>query len=541
MPQRNQPRVLLVDDDTSVRQLLRRYLTNAGIQVVEAENPFDALGTMARGPFDLAITDVNMPERSGVWLLEELRSRAPELPVLVMTAGEIQTAGLRALCGSDAVIIRKPFDLAEFQRVMSEVVPHLTVKQDIAREFAAPESTAINGRAYCYASTLIGEMLARTVGLEHGGLPWAGRVHPDDRARIEQEAHDALQEGRRFRCEYRLLTVDQEIVWVLHEAPVTADAAGQAVLGPGALVDVTARKREDQAIRASEERHRFLTEHSTDMITAQSPEGLYLYVSPASAALLGYHPEELAGVSVYDLVHRDDLTRLRDYHSDMLRRPQMATIDYRIRRKDRRFVWFETTSRVVSRSDPSIPREIISVSRDISDRKHTEEKLRELAILDDLTGLYNRRGFIALATQQLKAARRSKRNALVLFADLNNLKHINDMLGHKDGDQALVDAAHVLHRTFRDSDVIARVGGDEFAILAIETDGHSLDSIRARLDAALRMANSDRERAFELSISIGAAAYDHARNDTVEELLAWADRAMYEHKRARAIAAGPAH
>ena len=535
MPYRRKtPRVLLVDDDVNVRHLLRRFFSGLGLHVIEADNPFAALGRMADGPFELAVSDINMPERTGVWLLEELRSREPELPVVVMTAGELQSSGLRALFGLDVRIVRKPFELGEMETVVRELIPHL-LEEPLPALSSAPALDSLPGtdRPYLYASTLIGEMLSNTVGLEKSGLSWQGRIHPDDCERVEEEARDALREGRRFRAEYRMFTADSDVIWVLHEAPLGADAAGQPVFAPGAVIDVTARKIVEQGLRASEERHRFLTEHSTDMITVQSEDGQYIYVSPACYSLLGYEPGELAGLSFYDLVHRDDIVKVRDCLDDVVRRPYMATVDYRVRRKDRRYVWFETTSRTIDRSDPSLPKEIISVSRDITDRKMTEERLRELAILDDLTGLYNRRGFLTLAQQQLKAARRAKRGALVLFADLNNLKSINDTLGHKDGDQALIDAAHIFNRTFRESDVIARVGGDEFAILAIESDAGHLDSIRARLDSALQIANSDRARAFDLSISIGAAAYDPCRNDTVEELLAWADRAMYEHKRTR--------
>ena len=532
---RHPPRALVVDDDHSVRILLRRFLSELGMQVVEAENPFAALGRMADGPFDLAITDVNMPQRSGVWLLEELRGRAPDLPVVVMTGSDLQAAGLRALIGVDARVLRKPFELGELERAMREVVPHLLAGESAAYSVRAEPAPSVNGKPYCYASALIGDMLARTVGLEANGVPWRGRVHPDDRLRIEEEAKLAVKTGRRFRSEYRLISVDDDVLWVLHEAPIHADAAGLPALGAGAIVDITVRKREEELLRASEERHRFLTEHSTDVITVQSPESLFIYVSPACTALLGYEPEELVGRPGYDLVHQDDLARVRDTAEDVIRRPFMATIDYRIRRKDRRYIWFETTSHVVSHTDPSLPKEIISVSRDITERKQNEDRLRELAVLDELTGLYNRRGFVTLAAQQLRAARRAKRNALVLFVDLNNLKQINDTLGHKDGDQALIDAAHIFNRTFRDSDVIARVGGDEFAILAVETDSEHLDIIRSRIESALQLANSDRARAFELSMSIGAAAYDPARNDSVEQLLAWADKAMYEQKRSRGL------
>jgi diguanylate cyclase (GGDEF)-like protein/PAS domain S-box-containing protein len=530
---RNKPRVLLVDDDVGVRQILARFFIDHGLHVVEADNPFSALGRMADGPFELVITDIDMPERSGIWLIEELRGRAPDIPLIVMSGGELQKAGLRALYGQDVRLVRKPFELSELESLLREIAPELVAESEVAATFTAPEPNHADDRPYAYASCLIGEMLARTVGLQNTSLPWSGRVHPDDQGRIEEEAWSALRDGRRFRAEYRMVGVDGDFTWVLHEAPVKADEGGQPVLGPGAILDVTARRLEEESLRASEERHRFLTEHSTEVITVQSADALFLYVSPASQRLLGYEPGELIGMNAYDLVHRDDLSKVRECHEDVINRPYLATIDYRIRRKDRRYVWFESTSRMVARSDPSLPREIISVSRDVTDRKENENRLRALAILDDLTGLYNRRGFLTIATQQLKAARRAQRNALVLFADLNNLKQINDTLGHKDGDQALIDAAHIFNRTFRESDVIARVGGDEFAILAVESEPAHLESIRARIDSALQLANSDRARAFELSISIGAAAYDPSRNDTVEELLAWADRAMYQQKRAQ--------
>jgi len=209
----------------------------------------------------------------------------------------------------------------------------------------------------------------------------------------------------------------------------------------------------------------------------------------------------------------------------------MVTVPYRIRRRDNRYVWFETTARMVYRSDPSLPREIICVSRDITERKRQEDELRGLTILDELTGLYNRRGFLTIAAQQLKTARRKKRGAVVLLADLNGLHHINEALGQPDGDQALIDVAGVLTRTFRDSDVIARVGGDEFAVLAIETGAHHLDRMRSRLEAALEAANHSSTRPFQLAMSIGAATYDPSANPTIEQLLLWADQSMYEQKR----------
>jgi diguanylate cyclase (GGDEF)-like protein len=158
-----------------------------------------------------------------------------------------------------------------------------------------------------------------------------------------------------------------------------------------------------------------------------------------------------------------------------------------------------------------------------------QTELSHLALMDELTGLYNRRGFLALADRQLRLARRSDRSLLLFFIDLDGLKQINDVFGHTEGDAALVWTAETLEATFRDSDVIARMGGDEFAALAIEASGDSEFSIRERLTEYLSSASRD----YKLSVSLGTARFDPWNPVSIRELIAAADRAMYEQKRRR--------
>jgi diguanylate cyclase (GGDEF)-like protein len=162
-------------------------------------------------------------------------------------------------------------------------------------------------------------------------------------------------------------------------------------------------------------------------------------------------------------------------------------------------------------------------------------ELGSLALSDELTGVYNRRGFLALAERQLKLGRRSGRAILVFFADVDGLKQINDKFGHAEGDLALVHAAQVLEKTFRDSDVIARFGGDEFAVLALEVSGHSESTIRARLERNLKELNARHSR-YTLSISLGTVRFDPTSPRSpasIEQLMIRADEAMYEEKRLR--------
>jgi diguanylate cyclase (GGDEF)-like protein len=164
-----------------------------------------------------------------------------------------------------------------------------------------------------------------------------------------------------------------------------------------------------------------------------------------------------------------------------------------------------------------------------------QAELGSLALSDELTGVYNRRGFLALAERQLKLGRRSGRAILVFFADVDGLKQINDKFGHKEGDLALVHAAQVLEKTFRDSDIVARLGGDEFAVLALEVSGHSESTIRARLEQNLHELNAQQSR-YTLSISLGAVRFDPRSPKSpasIEQLMIQADEAMYEEKRLR--------
>lgn len=168
------------------------------------------------------------------------------------------------------------------------------------------------------------------------------------------------------------------------------------------------------------------------------------------------------------------------------------------------------------------------------ERNHLQQSLRNLSLEDDLTGLYNRRGFIALAEQQLKMARRKGIRLLVAFADLDGLKAINDAHGHVVGSEAIAEAATLLRKTFRDSDILARFGGDEFVILMPETGEETFDAPCERLRRNLEAFNREKARPYELSMSLGAAAYDPQQPCSLHQLIERADRAMYEDKRRRA-------
>jgi two-component system cell cycle response regulator len=166
-------------------------------------------------------------------------------------------------------------------------------------------------------------------------------------------------------------------------------------------------------------------------------------------------------------------------------------------------------------------------------KKH--EKMHTLLLTDELTGLYNRRGFFALSEYQLKIAKRQMSGIYMLYADLDDLKGINDNRGHPEGDLALIDIAGILRNNFRESDVIARIGGDEFVVIPVGNAGDNVEGIIGRLQKAIDLHNAGSNHGYKLSMSAGAAFYDPANPCSIEELLARGDKSMYERKKNRQL------
>ncbi|HJR43406.1 MAG TPA: diguanylate cyclase [Gemmatimonadaceae bacterium] len=167
------------------------------------------------------------------------------------------------------------------------------------------------------------------------------------------------------------------------------------------------------------------------------------------------------------------------------------------------------------------------------ERHQLQMALRAMSLVDDLTGLYNRRGFLTLARQQLKVADRMNKRVSQIFVDLDGLKAINDRHGHREGDLALLETADILKEIFREADIIARIGGDEFVVLALESSGARPESYVERLREKLAMRNARGQRPFVLSLSMGIAQYDPASPCSIDDLLAKADALMYAEKRSK--------
>jgi diguanylate cyclase (GGDEF)-like protein/PAS domain S-box-containing protein len=298
-------------------------------------------------------------------------------------------------------------------------------------------------------------------------------------------------------------------------------------------IDITDKKLTENALREKEEREALILSYLPMAFYTAKPSKDFetIWVSEQIDRISGFLPEKYIkkpGLWI-SRIHPDDCQRVLEEFDSINRKGTIVT-EYRWQCADGSYNWFRDQA-VLIRNEKNEPHEIVGALLDITDRKRTEEALRTLSLSDELTGLYNRRGFFTFAEQQLKIANRMKKKILLLFADLDDLKWINDNFGHNEGDFALIELANILKKTFRESDFIARIGGDEFVVLAAETEENNAEALTVRLLQGIRTYNVKSSRGYNLSISIGISRYDPDYPCSVDELLAKADRLMYKQKK----------
>lgn len=284
-------------------------------------------------------------------------------------------------------------------------------------------------------------------------------------------------------------------------------------------------------LREAEERFRLAFDHAPIGMALVALDGRFLRVNRSLCEIVGYPADRLMSLGFQDITHPDDLATDLDLLSEVLEgRRRTYQLEKRYVDANGRTVWVMLNVSLV-RSSSGEPRYFISQIEDVTDRRAMLERLEYLATHDEMTGLFNRRRFDEELTRQVTYAKRYGREGAVLMLDLDSFKEINDSLGHQVGDQLVRRVADRLRSRVRESDVIARIGGDEFALYLPETDANGAANV-AR-DILRRIAEEPvvlGAMPLWTRASIGIAMYDPTGEDTAGELLMRADTAMYEAK-----------
>jgi diguanylate cyclase (GGDEF)-like protein len=269
------------------------------------------------------------------------------------------------------------------------------------------------------------------------------------------------------------------------------------------------RKKLENRLYESENRYKQLIEQNADGIILIDRTKNILFVNPAAERLFKKKSEELIGsVFEYNFTENEKNEIILSFAEN-----KEAII--------------EIKAVLTSWKD----RECYLISmRDETDKVKLREELHKLSIIDEMTQLYNRRGFFDLLNLYIKRAKRNHEPFLVFYIDMDNLKEINDTLGHKYGDMAIIALADIFKKIFRESDIIARIGGDEFAIFPIENRAGHEKNLKIRLDNEFKKFNKA-NKDFALSASLGTSLFEPESGISADHLIANADRAMYRVKK----------
>jgi diguanylate cyclase (GGDEF)-like protein/PAS domain S-box-containing protein len=292
---------------------------------------------------------------------------------------------------------------------------------------------------------------------------------------------------------------------------------------------IAEQERISKALRETEEHFRNAFDYAAIGMALVSPQGAWLRVNPSLCELVGYTEDELLTSNFKSITHKDDVGNdLANLYRLMQGELPTCQGEKRYVSKSGEIVWVLNNVSLVRDADDQ-PVHFIFQIQDITERKRAEAALQSLSLVDELTGLYNRRGFMAVTEQHVAAIHRNDKLPVILYADLDGLKKINDTLGHHEGDHAIIKTAEILKDTFRTSDIIARLGGDEFVVLAAIGKEESAESLTNRLQERFSAHNLQTNRPYDLSISVGVVHFDG--ESSIQEVTARADRIMYEDKR----------
>ncbi len=288
-------------------------------------------------------------------------------------------------------------------------------------------------------------------------------------------------------------------------------------------------------IKAERDLARRYLDIAGSIIVILDRNGRVKLINQTGLKLLGYSEEELVGKDWFETVIPQGLRKkLRRTHSLLLK----GLLTRNTRSVENPVITSSGKQKIIMWTNTVITDRFKRISGtlssgiDITERKLLEEKLRTLSLMDDLTGLYNRRGFFMLAEYELKRSKRTGRAFHLAFVDIDGLKEINDTSGHRMGDMVLKETAAILRNVFRKSDIIGRVGGDEFLVLPPEATGDNADVLKKRFINGIEKHNKRRSgRNFDISLSIGILKYDPSQEKTIDELVTEADMLMYEEKK----------
>jgi diguanylate cyclase (GGDEF)-like protein/PAS domain S-box-containing protein len=290
--------------------------------------------------------------------------------------------------------------------------------------------------------------------------------------------------------------------------------------------EITDRKMTEK----SEERYRLIVENMRDLICIIDKVGYFKYSSPSYEWVFGFPPETYEGSLIFNWMHKEDIPLFKKHKKEMLLTKRNYFFQFRFKNIKGDWVWLEANCTPIYDEKGEF-KHFLVVSREITERRMYEEILKHMAYHDPLTGIPNSRLFKERLEQSLKEAKRYNRKMAIIYMDLDKLKEINDTLGHDAGDELLKQFAKRVQGCIRESDTLARQGGDEFTLIMPEIQAEQdAANLANRIIDVLQQPWHIGEHTFHTTASIGIAFYP-ADGTNIHELMKHADEALYKAKK----------
>ena len=289
--------------------------------------------------------------------------------------------------------------------------------------------------------------------------------------------------------------------------------------------DITERKQTREALEESERRYRELVEDATDVVYATDAEGRFTYVNRPAEKLTGYSRDALLGMKFTEFIAPEWRDRVESFYQqqrDNLVRN--SSLEFPLLTRSGEEKWIEQKVTMLIEKDRITG--VQSIVRDITDRKKAEEALREMATIDPLTSLYNRRRFSEFLEHEIDRTKRYHSNLSIIMFDIDHFKKINDTHGHEEGDRVLKMFGARMKEIIRESDIIARWGGEEFMVLAVNSDLKNAEIVAEKIRADIESQNFAGITKFTVSAGVSQFDFDDDANVLIDK----ADKALYHAK-----------
>jgi diguanylate cyclase (GGDEF)-like protein/PAS domain S-box-containing protein len=531
-------KVLLIEDNPGDARLVKETLIDAGanrFSLTHVGLIREGLSALQRDQgFHLILLDLSLPDGYGLDAIRQVYAVAPHLPIVILTGLDDETVAIRAVQeGAEDYLVKGQMDSNLLARAIRYAIERKRARERLRESEEKYRTILENIEDGYYEVDLAGNLTFFNDSMCHiWGYPREELIGMNDRQYTDQENARRLFQAfnkvyrtgePRRECDWGIIRKDGTKRYLEASVSLRRDASGKPIGFRGIVRDITERKAAEEALRESEERFRQLAENIREVFYIHE-EGIPRYVSPAYAEIWGRPPQTLCEDpnSFWETIHPED----RDHVKQLIEKKTQEEYEvvYRIVRPDASVRWIRDCSFPIGDGSGRTQR-AVGIAADITDLKLGEEKLRYLSLHDPLTGLYNR---IYFEEEMSRIDKTRYETVGILVCDVDGLKLVNDTLGHDQGDRLLIAAARMIRESFREGDLAARIGGDEFAIVLPNTTAPAVENACQRIQETVDTYNATTPE-LPLSISVGFAVRNGSHKN-LKDVFKEADNHMYRKK-----------